>query len=153
MPTFKQLLSATAAAATLACVPIAPALAGGHGYGHFYPWGVGRGLVGAVVGLATLPLAIASAVLGASQAQPPYQSPGYQGPQGYAPPPVYYAAPPAYYPAPQSYYAPRPYYPRAPTYYPAPRTYYAPRAYNAPRSGYYGAPGSYRPGGYGYPRR
>ena len=37
MPTFKQLLSATAAAATLACVPIAPALAGGHGYGHFYP--------------------------------------------------------------------------------------------------------------------
>jgi hypothetical protein len=147
---FKQVVFGTVAAAALACAPLASA--GAHGFGHLRPWGVGRGLFGAVVGLATLPLVIASAALSAAEPQVPYQSPpGYGYPRGYA-------APPAYYGAPQTYYAPRPaYYPRAPIYYPAPRAYYAPgatyapRSYYAPRPSYYGQP-AYR-AGYAYPRR
>jgi hypothetical protein len=164
MPRFKHPVIALAAAAAIVCIPVLPAAAGVHGYGHLRPLGLGRGLVGAVVGLATLPLTIISAALAASEPEAPEQaSPGYAaGGRGYAPPPAYYAAPPAYYAAPQSYYPPpRAYFPaRGPVYYPAPRGYYAPRAdartYYAARPGNYGGAnyggrGVYRGGGYGYP--
>ena len=159
MPGFKRVVIAAAAAAVIACTSVAPAEAGPRGYGHFHPWGLGRGLLGAAFGLATLPLAIASAAIEASvpeaPAQPNYAPPPqtYYAPQPqpyYAAPPApaYYAAPPAYYAAPRAYYAPR-----APVYYSAPRTYYAPRAYYAPRPGNYAGYGGYRAGGYGYARR
>jgi hypothetical protein len=151
MPGFKRTVFGSAAVAALACALATPAAAGGHGFLH--PWGFGRGLVGAAVGLATLPLAIASAALSAGEPEAPYQPPGYA--RGYGPPPAYYAAPPAYYTAPPAYYAPpRAYYPRAAAYYsPAPRVYYAPRAQREPRAAYYGGRGSYHSGGYAYPRR
>jgi hypothetical protein len=164
MPGFKRTVFGSAAAAALACALATPAAAGVHGFLH--PWGFGRGLVGAAVGLATLPLAIASAALSASEPEARYQPPGYA--RGYGPPPAYYAAPQPYYAAPQPYYAapqryytapqayyapPRPYFPRAPVYYPAPHAYYAPRAQLEPRTGYYGGHGSYHSGGYAYPHR
>jgi hypothetical protein len=150
---FNRFVGLSAAAITLACAPIVPAVAGGHGFGHIHAWGLGRGLVGAVVGLATLPLVIASAAIAASVPDPGYATGGPDAPRAYAPAP-------GYYPAPQPYYAPQAaYYPRAPLYYAPPRTYYAPRAYAAPRAypapgrSYYGGYGSYRPGGYAYPHR
>ena len=157
MPGIRQALFGSAVAAAIACAPMAPAAAGVHGVGPLHPFGLGRGLVGAVVGLATLPIVVASAALSAVASDGP-QSPAY----GSAPPA--YAPPPAYYPAPRTYYAPAPtYYPRAPVYYPQPRAYYpaprvsyAPRTYYAPRPGYYGAGGgrvSYGSGGYAYVRR
>jgi hypothetical protein len=149
MPGIKQALLGSAAAAALACAPMAPAAAGVHGFGRVHPFGLGRGLFGAVLGLATLPIAIASAALsaGADASQAPA-----------------YAPRPAYYPAPQTYFAPpAAYAPRAPVYYPQPRAYYAappayygPRPYYAPRPAYYGGYGgrvSYRSGGYAYPHR
>jgi hypothetical protein len=161
MPGFKRVVIAGVVAGAIACTAIAPAEAGPRGFGHLHPWGLGRGLVGAVVGLATLPLVIASAAIAASvpdvSAQPNYAQPPqtYYAPQPqtyYAPPaPAYYAAPPAY----PAYIAPRAYYyaPRAPVYYSAPRTYYAPRAYYAPRPGNYASYGGYHAGGYAYARR
>src|ERR1700733_6866055 len=107
MPGFKRTVFGSALVAAPAVAPATPAAAGVHGFLH--PWGFGRGLVGAAVGLATLPLAIASAALSAGAPEAPYQPPGYA--RGYGPPPAYYAAPPAYYNAPQPYYAPpRAYY-------------------------------------------
>jgi len=158
MAGFKQACCAAVAAIVVACVPVARANAAVHGYGHLHSWGLGRGLVGAVVGLATLPIAIVSAALSAGEPDAPYQSPAYAGsPGGYAPPP-YYPRAPVYVPAPRTYYAPpQAYYPRAPVYASAPRAYYTPRPNYAPRSSspapqrYYGGPG--RPGGYAYPRR
>jgi hypothetical protein len=161
---FKRSVLGSAAAIALACAFATPAAAGVHGF--FHPWGFGRGLVGAAVGLATLPLAIASAALSGGESQAPYQPSGYA--RGYGQPPAYYAAPPAYYGAPQAYYnappayysapqayyaPPRAYYPRAPVYYSAPRAYYAPRAQREPRTGYYAGHGSYHSGGYAYPHR
>jgi hypothetical protein len=145
MTAFKQALFAAAAVVSMAVVPIVPAMAGGHGH-----WGVGRGLVGAAVALATLPLTIASAVVagGEAVARYPYTYPYENRAYGYAPPPAY--------PAPPTYYVPRP------AYYPAPRIYYAPRPVYVQRAEYYGAYGArgyygarnyYRPGGYPYPRR
>ena len=153
MQGFKHAVLGTLAVAAITCAPIATAEA--HGFGHLHPWGLGRGVLGAVVGLATLPIVIASAALAATEPEVPYQSaPGYDGPRGYAAPPAYYAAPQTYYPPPQAYYAPpRAYYPRATAYSPAMRPYYAPRAYYAPRPGYYGGHASSRAGGYAYPRR
>jgi hypothetical protein len=146
MPGFKHAVLGTAVAAAIACAPIATA--GAHGFGHLHSWGLGRGLLGAVFGLATLPIAIASAALSATDPEAPYQSsPGYTGQRGYAPPPAYYAAPQTYYAPPRTYYA------RAPIYSPAPRAYYAPHAYYAPRAGYYGGHPSYGTGGYAYSRR
>jgi hypothetical protein len=146
MPGLKHAVFGMVAAAAVTCAPLATADA--HGFGH-HPWGLGRGLFGAVLGLATLPIAIASAALSATElGAPPYQSsPGYGGPPSYAPPPAYYAPPPAYY------VPPRAYYPRPPVYAPAARPYYAPRGYYAPPPGYYGGRASYGPGGHGYPRR
>ena len=153
MHRFRHAVLGTAAAAAIACAPVATA--GAHGFGHLHSWGLGRGLLGAVFGLATLPIAIASAALSATEPEAPYQSsPGYTDQRGYAPPPAYYAAPQTYYAPPQAYYAPpRTYYARAPIYSPAPRAYYAPHAYYAPRAGYYGGHPSYGAGGYAYTRR
>src|SRR6202167_3028527 len=95
MPGFKRVVIAAAAAASIACTAIAPAEAGPRGYGHFHPWGLGRGLFGAVLGLATLPLAIASAAIEASvpeaPAQPNYAQPNYAQPNYAQPPQPYYA--------------------------------------------------------------
>ena len=161
MPGFKRFVCGSAATAVLACAPLVSAVAHGHGFGHEHGWGFGRGLVGAVVGLVTLPLVIASAAIEASLPEAPYPS---DEPRGYAPAP-------GYYPAPQTYYAPPgAYYPRAPVYYAAPRAYYAPQGgYYAPRAryapqgyaprgnfaprAYSGGYGSYRSGGYAYPHR
>lgn len=127
MPGLKRVLIAVSAAAAIACASVAPAEAGGHGYGHLHPWGFGRGLVGAVVGLATLPLVLVSAAIEASVPEAPAQAyAGYDGgARGNAPP----------------------------AYYSAPRSYYAPRAYYAPRPGNYGGYGANRAGGYAYARR
>ena len=160
MPGFKRFVCGSAATAVLACAPLVSAVAHGHGFGHEHGWGFGRGLVGAVVGLVTLPLVIASAVIEASLPEAPYPS---DEPRGYAPAPGYYAAPQTYYAPPGAYY------PRAPVYYAAPRAYYAPQGYYAPRAhyapqgvapranfaprAYNGGYGSYRSGGYAYPQR
>jgi hypothetical protein len=133
----RQTIFGVAAAAAIALLPVAPAMAGGHGFRH--PFGIGHGLLGAAVALATLPLVVASNVVaGVSETLAPYPSSGYAAPAyGYAPP-VAYAPPPTYY---------APY----PGYY-APRVAYGPRGYYAPRPGYYSR-GYYRSGGNSYPRR
>lgn len=138
MVKIKQAIFGVAAAAAIALLPMAPAMADGHGFRPFHPFGFGHGIVGAAVALATLPLAIASSVVsGVGESVGSYPSPGYAGPAyGYAPPVAY---------------APRPYYAPYPGYY-APRVAYGPRGYYAPRPGYYGR-GYYRPGGNSYPRR
>jgi hypothetical protein len=147
MAGFKRFVCLSAAFAVLACAPIVPAVAGGHGFGHVHGWGLGRGLVGAVVGLATLPLVIASAAISASVPDAPQVAPQPY----YAPAGAYYAPAPVYQPAPRTYYAPPAYY-AAPSYY-APRAYYAPRPYYAPRGYSAPAPGRGYYGGYAYPRR
>jgi hypothetical protein len=137
---------AAAMMVALACAPTTSALADGHFGGH--GWGLGRGVVGAAVALATLPLVIASEVLTGGQPAGAY-GPG----PGYAEPPPEYYAPPAYYPpaayygGPQGYYRPAPYYAR-----PRGGYYEQPRGYHEPRSRYY--PGSHgdhatRPDRYG----
>lgn len=152
MQRLKQAVFAATATAVIAFTPVAPALAGGHGFGHVPPFGLGRGLFGAAVALATLPIAIASAVVSAGEQAAAYpEALAYGGANGYAapapayaPPAGYYAPPPVAY-APPAYYAAPAYYPRASAYYPAPRYY-------APHPSYYGgypARGGYRGGGYG----
>jgi hypothetical protein len=125
--------------------PLAPASAGvprhwagGHaGFHGLHEFGLGGLAVGAVVGLLTLPLALAEAAAS-------YDSPGNgqdYGPQAYAaPPPVYYAPPPAYYAPAPAYYAPPAYYgPPAVHYRPSPG-YYGSYGGYAGRSGYAAAP-------------
>ena len=138
----KHSILAVGSSVALACLPVAPAAAHGHGFLH--PWGIGRGLVGAVVAVATLPLAIAAAALSVEPPEPYYQGP----PQGYYPQqPGYYAAP-SYYAAPPRYgYAPAPYYRRESP------GYYAPRGYAGGRDGYHGSyrgNAPYRSGGSDY---
>jgi hypothetical protein len=146
----KQAIVAAAATAVIALVPVTPAAAFGRGIGAGHLFGFGHGLVGAVFGLATLPLLVASEVLSASAQASQQEAPAYGAPYGYAQPA--YSAPPSYgpppsYGVPPVYYAPRPaYYPRAYGYSPAPRSYYAPRSYNAPGP-------AYRQRGYAYPHR
>ena len=143
MHKLKQAILGIAAAAAIALLPLAPAMADGHGFRPGHGFGVGHGLFGAAVALATLPLAIASTVLsGVNESVGSYPSPGYATP-GYAAPAYGYAPPVAY--------APRPYYAPYPQYY-APRVAYGPRPYYNARPGYY-ARGYYRSGGNSYPRR
>lgn len=139
MMKIKQAIFGVAAAAAIALLPMAPALADGHGFRPLHPFGFGHGIVGAAVALATLPLAIVSSVVsGVSESVAPYPSAGY--------------ASPAYAHAPRvAYAAPGPYYAPYPGYY-APRVAYGPRGHYAPRPGYYGR-GYYRSGGNSYPRR
>lgn len=135
----RQSILGVAAAAAIAFLPMAPAMAAGHGFRPLHSFGIGHGLLGAAVALATLPLVIASNVVaGVGESVASYPSSGYAGPgYGYAPPVAY--APP------------RPYYAPYPGYY-APRVAYGPRAYYAPHPSYYSR-GYYRSGGNSYPRR
>ena len=130
---------AVASAAALALLPLAPAMAGGHGFRPLHPFGFGHGLLGAAVALATLPLVIASNVVaGVSGSVAPYPSSGYSGP-------AYNNGPAVAYAAPRAYYAPYP------GYYAAPRAY-GPRPYYGAHPGY-DRRGYYRSGGNTYPRR
>jgi hypothetical protein len=128
MVNIKRAIFGVAAAAAIALLPMAPAMAGGPGFRPLHPFGIGHGLFGAAVALATLPLAIASSVVSGV------------GESGYAPPVAY--APRPYYAPYSGYYAP----------HVAPRVAYGPRGYGAPHPGYYGR-GYYRSGGNSYPRR
>jgi hypothetical protein len=149
----KTIFAASAVAAlALALAPVTPAAAAG-----LVPWIVGQHVVGAVLGLATLPFAVASAVLSPDEPAASYApAPDYGGPPpGYYAPPNYYARPPAYYaPAyyagPQAYYRPGVSYARSlPRFYEAPRGHYAPRMrYSAP----YGGHVSNRSGSFAYRR-
>jgi hypothetical protein len=130
----RQTILGVAAAAAIAILPMAPAMAGGHGFRPLHPFGIGHGLLGAAVALATLPLLVASNVV-AGVSEGGYAAPAY----GYAPPPVAYAAP-------------RPYYAPYPGYYAAPRAAYGPRTYYGARPGY-DRRGYYRSGANTYPRR
>jgi hypothetical protein len=136
----RQTVLGAAAAAAIALLPMASAMAGGHGFRALHPFGIGHGLLGAAVALATLPLVVASNVVaGLSESVAPYPSSGYAGPAyGYAPP--------------VAYAAPRPYYAPYPGYYAAPRVAYGPRPYYGAHPGY-DRRGYYRSGGYTYPRR
>ena len=138
MVKIKQTIFGVAAAAAIALLPMAPAMAGGHGFRPFHAFGFGHGIVDAAVALATLPLAIASSVVsGTGESGGSYPSTGYgSAAYGYAPP--------------VAYAAPRPYYAPYPGYY-APRVAYGSRGYAA-RPGNYGR-GYYRSGGNSYPRR
>jgi hypothetical protein len=139
MAKIKQAVFGVAAAAAIALLPMATAMADGHGFRPLHPFGFGRGIVGAAVALATLPLVIASSVVSSvGESVAPYPTQGYAGPgYGYAPPVAYAQQ--------------RPYYAPYPGYY-APRVAYGPRGYYAPRTGYYNR-GYYRSGGNSYPRR
>ena len=141
----RQVIFGFAAASAIALLPLAPAMAGGHGFRPLHSFGLGRGVVGAAVALATLPLVIAAAVVsGAAESVAPYPAAGYGG-AGYGGAGYGYA--------PQvSYAGPRPYYAPYPGYYAAPRGYYGPRPYYAAHPGYYGH-GYYRAGGNSYPHR
>jgi hypothetical protein len=140
MLTVRQTIFGTVAAAAIAFLPVAPAMANGHGFRPLHPFGLGHGLLGIAVTLATLPLVLASNVVASvSESVAPYPSPGY--------------APPAYgYAPPVAYANPRPYYAPYPGYYGAPRVAYGPRPYYAVHPGFDGRR-YYRPGGYTYPRR
>ena len=100
MVKIKQAIFGVAAAAAIALLPMASAMADGHGFRPLHPFGFGRGIVGAAVALATLPLVIASSVVSSvGESVAPY--PGYfQGPR---------VAPHGAY-GPRGYYAPRPDY-------------------------------------------
>jgi hypothetical protein len=136
----RQAILGVAAAALIAVLPLAPAMADGHGFRPLHSFGLGHGLLGAAVTLATLPLVVASnLVAGVSESVAPYPSRGYGGPAyGYAPA--------------VTYAAPRPYYAPYPGYYATPRVAYGPRPYYGAHPGYSGR-GYYRSGGNPYPRR
>jgi len=127
----KTVLAASAIAALMAAAP-ARAL------GLFLPWILGRHVVAAVVGLATLPLAVASSVGEPATSYPP--PPAYGGPRGYYAPRNYYGPPPAYYTGNQGYYRPAAAYARS-----APRYYGSSRGYYAPSTRYTGAYGAHVP--------
>jgi hypothetical protein len=140
----KARVSAAAIVVALGCAPITPALADGYGH-HGHGWGIGRGVVGAAVALATLPLLIASEVLAGGPPPEPYgYAPEYAGPppdyysrpEYAARPPAYYRPPMAYYGGPEGHYRPSAYYahPRLGPYGPA-------RGYDESRPRYFGSYG------------
>ena len=115
-------------AAALALAPLSAALADHHGrsggHGEFRHFGLGGVLVGAVVGLVTLPLQIVAAVADPRRyddtpARPYYPDRGYAYPRGYA-----YGPSDRSYGPPQGGYEPaRPVYPPRSGYYEGPREY------------------------------
>jgi hypothetical protein len=153
MPRLRGPILVAAAVAALALLPATPAAAAG----FIAPWILGRHVIGAVVGLATLPLAVASAVLSADQPTGQYPpTPGYGGGPDYSAPPGYYPRPPVYYAQRQTYYSGPPAYYRPQVTYGRPRFYESPRGYSAPRTRYTGAHGAHVPnrsGSFGYRRR
>jgi len=150
MKTPRAFALSTFGAAVLTIAPLSPAAAGPHWGGGrgFHPFGLGGLIAGAIVRVATLPLAVplavatvaAAAVAGASNQYASAPPPNYQPAQpAYYPPP----AQPAYYPpaAPPAYYAPA----AQPAYYPPPAPYYAgyaPGVRYYPRAQGYYAPGA-----------
>ena len=143
---------AIAALGTMAfsLAPLAPAMAA-------EPWQFGLGAVFAhtFLGVAALPLAIASAVAAQSRDDRGYGPQQSYAPPAAYPPPAYYTAPPAYYaPPPAVYYSPRPaYYPPAPrNYAPACVTIASNRggAVSASFSGAAGGAGILRCDGFGW---
>lgn len=155
MPGLKPTIFAAAATAALLCVASRPAAAAGPLL--FAPWVLGH-IIRAGVGLATLPLAVASAVSAQQPPDPGYYGgqpsyyggqPGYYGGQpGYYAPPNYYARPPGYYARPPGYYA------RPPGYYRAPQAYYRPGlAYARPMSQFYAQARGYHPPSHGFAYR
>lgn len=152
---FKKTVLAAVSVVALSLAPLTPAAAGG----LIVPWILGRHVVAAAVGLATLPFAIASAALFADQPAAPYPpTPEYGGgPSGVYAPPNYYARPPTYYAPPPAYYAGPQYYRPAGSYARSvPRFYEPSRGYYAPRTRYTGAYGAhvpYQSGRFAYRRR
>ena len=142
----KQALLGVVMTAAVAMLPMAPALADGHGFRPGHGIGVGHGLLGAAVALATLPLVVASSVVaGISESVAPYPAQGYAAPSyGYAPPVAYAPVRPYYAPYPGYYAGPRVAY--------GPRPYYGGHPYSGGRPGYDGR-GYHRAGGHSYPRR
>jgi hypothetical protein len=132
----KKTALAAAGITALALAPITPAAAAG---ALIVPWLIARHVVGAVVGLATLPLVVASLAAG-QQAAPYPPTPDYGGSPSYYPPPNYYGRPPTYYAGSQRYYRPAVHYARA-----VPRFYETPRGYYAPHTRYTGAYGAHVP--------
>ena len=64
MMKLRQVIFGFAAVSAMALLPMAPAMAGGHGFRPLHPFGLGRGVVGAAVALRNpRTLAIASAVV------------------------------------------------------------------------------------------
>jgi hypothetical protein len=124
MSAIRNLAAGLATSAALALAPAAGANA--HGFAPIHPFGAVRGIAGAVAGLVTLPLVIASSVIaaGAPAAPPSYPAPA----PAYYPPGYAYAPPQPY-----GYYAPR-------AYYGARAGGYAGRGYAAPRYVYGGHP-------------
>lgn len=115
MITMRNVAFALMPAAALSLMPVTPALAYGHGYGHgrawgFAPFGVIAAIAGTAAAIATAPLALAAG------AAPLAVAPGY-GP-----------APSYYYPQPLAY---------------GPPAYYGPAASYGPRGGFYGRPFGY----------
>ena len=154
-------LATAAATAVVAIATMTPAAAHGHGYDRH--WGVGRGLVGAVVGLVTLPLVVASAVIFGAEDEErgyrgePYRDDSYEPRPAYPPPSDYYSPRAEYYQEPRAYYAPPPrYYYREPRYYPVPgqRSGYSDpyRNHDSYRHDSY-RHDYYRPDVYAYPQR
>jgi hypothetical protein len=133
MQHLKHVMLSAVGAVALTIAPLTPAAAGPHWGGGrgFHHFGLGGAIAGAIVGVVTLPFAIAAA---AASEQPQYAAPS---PAYYPPPAPYYGGVSGYYaPAyarPQGYYYPRPggYYAPPPPYYASPN----PRA--VPRPGYY----------------
>jgi hypothetical protein len=142
----KKPVIAVASIAALALAPIAPAA----GAGLFLPWILGRHLVAAAVGLATLPLAVASSM--GPPAAPYPSTPSYGGvPDYYAGGAAHYSRPPAYFAGPRGYYSrPAVSYGRTLPRYEPPRGYYAPRSRY---TGAYGAHVPYQSGRSAYRRR
>ena len=148
----KKPVFAALAVAALALAPMTPAAA----FGPFFPWILGRHIIGAAAALATLPLTVASSAGPAAAPYPPVPSyggaPGYYAPANYyAGSAAYYAWPPSYYAGPQGYYRPAVSHPRS-----VPRFYESSRGYSASRSRYTGAYGAhvpYQSGRFAYRRR
>jgi hypothetical protein len=148
----RKSLVAAIAVGTLGLIAAAPAAA----VGPFIPWILGRHLVGAVVGLATLPLAVASSMAQPAVPYPP--APSYGGTPGYITQPGHYSGAPGYYSRSPAYYAPPQGYNRPPSSYAraAPRFHEPLRGYSAPRARYtggYGAHVPYQPGRFAYRHR
>ena len=153
MPHLKALTVALGLIA-LAAAPVSSSMADGrhHGGHEFHHFGFGHVVADVVVGIVTLPLAIAAAV---SFYEPRRYEREYAEPADYGPAPGYYAPPPNYYQAPAYYSPPAVYYRPAPRYYAPPVDYYGRSAgnysghprYNAP----FGQPAAPRPGYYQRP--
>jgi hypothetical protein len=143
MPRLRNKVLAGVAVAAVACLPSAPAVAGGPLL--FAPWALSHIVAPLIIG----------AALSSLQPQAPYPAgPGYYGgaagyyaPPNYVQPPGYYAPSRGYYP--RGYYGSSSYSQATPRAYPYPRGVYPQRL---PYHASYGGHEAYRSGGYGHHR-